>query len=113
MSDGGPRERVGGLLGIGGPSPGVQATDPAAAGAGDDRVEVSGAEQVGRRPEPRARPAATPSKRASRDSSAASARLPPWVHSDVGVQLALEARQRRLALDDQRQLERIASLLAA
>ena len=73
VSDGGPRERVGGLLGIGVAVAGrVHAADPAAGQAGDHRVEVAGAEQASRQAElardaaatPRIAPSATRRRRA-------------------------------------------------
>ena len=72
VGDGGPRERVGRLLGIGvAVARRVHAADPAAGEPGDDRVEIPRAEQASRRARTRARPAATP-----RSAPAATRRRP-------------------------------------
>ena len=112
VSDGRPRERVGGLLGIGVAVAGrVHAAHPAARQAGDHRVEVAGAEQASRQAELAGQRQPRLESRHPRlvGGEREVAALDPL---DVGVQLALEALPEPVGLDDEGELERIAPLLA-
>jgi len=112
VREGGARERVGGLLGIGVAVPGrVHAADPAAREAGDDGVELTRAKQACLEPElardrqPRLEARHPRVVGGEREVAA----LDPF---DVGAQLALETAPEAVRLHHQRHLERIAPLLA-
>ena len=112
VRDGGPRERVGGLLGIGVAVAGrVHAAHPVAGEARDDGAEVTRAEQARRQAElardrqPRLEAGHAAVVGGEREVAA----LDPL---DVGAQLARQAAPEAVRLHHERHLDRIAPLLA-